>query len=288
MLKYSQTPGIFKLEGSRLGRPYHRLPTMFTGNFDTIESHLANYFLKKHRTNISLKKICCEMDVINKNADLLSSQVGHLAFDIDRSLLLMLLGNFYGLETTLDDENSLEHLPTKTETRLKSRLALDILGIVFNKNISSIPLSVKLDNSTVQTRWAYQLTFSFGENGQSSLRILLDDAHTDYILNLIRHSEHNQEKQRADKKTAAEQKKVLMNEIISTLPLTMNVRIAELPLSVADITAIKPGDILPIAMPDHFPVFIGKSELFNALIVEDKDKLFLSELTSKTSEKSYE
>lgn len=47
MLKYSQTPGIFKLEGNRLGRPYHRLPTMFTGNFDTIESHLGNYFLKK-------------------------------------------------------------------------------------------------------------------------------------------------------------------------------------------------------------------------------------------------
>lgn len=46
MLKYSQTPGIFKLEGNRLGRPYHRLPTMFTGSFDTIESHLGNYFLK--------------------------------------------------------------------------------------------------------------------------------------------------------------------------------------------------------------------------------------------------
>ena len=34
------------------------------------------------------------MDIINKNAELMVSQVGHLAFDIDRSLLLMLLGNF--------------------------------------------------------------------------------------------------------------------------------------------------------------------------------------------------
>ncbi len=46
MLKYSKTPGIFKLEGNRLGRPYHRLPTLFTGNFDVIDSHLGSYFSK--------------------------------------------------------------------------------------------------------------------------------------------------------------------------------------------------------------------------------------------------
>ena len=53
MLKYSKTPGIFKLEGNRLGRPYHRLPTLFTGNFDVIDSHLGSCFLKKHRSNIN-------------------------------------------------------------------------------------------------------------------------------------------------------------------------------------------------------------------------------------------
>lgn len=288
MLKYSQTPGIFKLEGNRLGRPYHRLPTLFTGNFDAIESHLANYFLKKHRTNISLKKICCEMDVINKNADLLVSQVGHLAFDIDRSLLLMLLGHFYGLDTSSADVRTSDTLPTKTEIRLKTRLALDIANVVFDKNTSGIPLTLRHDNSTIQTHWAYQLIFVLGDDEQSSLRILLDDAHTDYILNLIRRSENNQSKQRVDNASSKEKKQSLIGAIINTLPLTMNVKIAELPLSVADLTAIKPGDILPFAMHGQFPVYIGKSELFNALIVEDKDKLYLSELTNKTSEKSYE
>lgn len=94
-------------------------------------------------------------------------------------------------------------------------------------------------------------------------------------------------KKLVDKPHAQARKKTLIKEIINTLPLTMNVKIAEILLNVADLTTIKPGDILPIAMPDTFPVYIGKSELFNALIVEDKDKLFLSELTSKT-EKSYE
>lgn len=282
MLKYSQTPGIFKLEGNRLGRPYHRLPTLFTGNFDTIESHLGNYFLKKHRTNISLTKICCEMDVINKNAELMVSQIGHLAFDIERTLLLMLLSNFYGLESTLADKSPHDDFPTKTESRLKCRLAMDLVSLIFNKNTSGIPLTVKLDSSTIQTRWAYQLSFILGEEKACGFRILLDDAHTDYILNLIRHHDHNLDKQQADKSAARAQKKTLLNEIIHTLPLTMDVKIAELALNVADLTTLKPGDILPVSLPEHFPVYIGKSQLFNALIVEDKDKLFLSGLTNKT------
>ncbi len=151
MLKYSKTPGIFKLEGNRLGRPYHRLPTLFTGNFDVIDSHLGSYFLKKHRSNITLKKIGCEMDIINKNAELMVSQVGHLAFDIDRSLLLMLLGNFYGLESSLEEAKSHNGLPTKTETRLKNRLALDICTLIFNLQTSGIALKLKLDSSTVIT-----------------------------------------------------------------------------------------------------------------------------------------
>lgn len=72
------------------------------------------------------------MDIINKNAELMVSQVGHLAFDIDRSLLLMLLGNFYGLESSLEEAKAHNGLPTKTETRLKNRLALDICTLIFN------------------------------------------------------------------------------------------------------------------------------------------------------------
>ncbi|WP_429868236.1 FliM/FliN family flagellar motor switch protein, partial [Escherichia coli] len=210
MLKYSKTPGIFKLEGNRLGRPYHRLPTLFTGNFDVIDSHLGSYFLKKHRSNITLKKIGCEMDIINKNAELMVSQVGHLAFDIDRSLLLMLLGNFYGLESSLEEAKAHNGLPTKTETRLKNRLALDICTLIFNLQTSGIALKLKLDSSTVITHWAYQLTFTLAGDEESCFRILLDDAHTDFILNLIRHSEHSKPQQVAK----SVNKPALIKEII--------------------------------------------------------------------------
>ncbi|MEJ1658959.1 FliM/FliN family flagellar motor switch protein, partial [Escherichia coli] len=82
-------------------------------------------------------------------------------------------------------------------------------------------------------------------------------------------------------------KPALIKEIIRSLPLTLNVKIAELSMNVADLAQIKAGDILPISLGDTFPVAIGQSELFSALIVEDKDKLFLSELAGK-NENSHE
>lgn len=217
------------------------------------------------------------MDIINKNAELMVSRVGHLAFDIDRSLLLMLLGNFYGLESSLEEAKSHNGFPTKTETRLKNRLALDICTLIFNLQTSGIALKLKLDSSTVITHWAYQLTFTLAGDEESSFRILLDDAHTDFILNLIRHSEHSKPQQVAK----SVNKPALIKEIIRSLPLTLNVKIAELSMNVADLAQIKAGDILPISLGETFPVAIGQSELFSALIVEDKDKLFLSELAGK-------
>ncbi|HDV2909165.1 TPA: FliM/FliN family flagellar motor switch protein, partial [Escherichia coli] len=153
----------------------------------------------------------------------------------------------------------------------------------FNLQTSGIALKLKLDSSTVITHWAYQLTFTLAGDEESSFRILLDDAHTDFILNLIRHSEHSKPQQVAK----SVNKPALIKEIIRSLPLTLNVKIAELSLNVADLTQIKTGDILPISLGETFPVAIGQSELFSALIVEDKDKLFLSELAGK-NENSHE
>lgn len=133
------------------------------------------------------------------------------------------------------------------------------------------------------THWAYQLTFTLAGDEESSFRILLDDAHTDFILNLIRHSEHSKPQQVAK----SVNKPALIKEIIRSLPLTLNVKIAELSMNVADLAQIKAGDILPISLGETFPVAIGQSELFSALIVEDKDKLFLSELAGK-NENSHE
>ncbi|MCS2150680.1 FliM/FliN family flagellar motor switch protein [Scandinavium manionii] len=289
MLKYSQTPGIFKLEGNRLGRPYHRLQTIFVSKFDTLDSRLNNYFLKKHRSYISLKRIDCEMDVSNKTAELFTSEVGQLAFDIDRPLLLTLLGNFYGLEEDLESESSEEHgLPTKTEIRLKNRLASDLLEMIFDKDSSGLALSIAPDNMGVQTQWTYKITFTLDGAEGNCFYIFLDDAHTDFVLNALRQQDIRNSSEQLDTRARKEKKQAVVSEVINTLPLTLTVKIAEISLNVAELTTIKPGDILPIGLPERYSVNIGKAELFSALLVEDKNKLYLSDIAGTKSENSYE
>lgn len=286
MLKYSQLRGAFKLEGNRLGRPYHRLPNMFISKFEIIESRIGAYFLKKHRSSVNLKKISCEMDVHKKNAELLTSSVGHLAFDIDRPLLLKILNNFYGLEESLQENGQGEVLLTKTEIRLRNRLALDICSMLFNDETVGLPLKIKSDSTSVLSQWAYQITFCLNDEGNSNFYILLDNTHTDYILNALRKQEKPQQDE--PQTSQLENQKSIVKQIINTLPLNLTVKISEMGMSVADLTAIKPGDIFPISLPEKFPVFIGQSALFNALIVEEHDKLFISEIVENIPETSYE
>lgn len=285
MQKYSQLRGVFKLEGNRLGRPYHRLPNMFLSKFEIIESRVGNYFLRKHRSNVNLKKISCEMDVHKKNADLLLSTVGSLAFDIDRPLLLTILNNFYGLEEN-EGKGNKDLLLTKTEIRLRNRLALDICGMLFTEETLGLPLKLKSDSSNVLSQWAYQITFSLNDEGNSNFYVLLDNAHTDFILNVLRKKDKT--KQNEPQANRMEQQKNVVKQIINTLPLSLNVKIAEMGMNVTDLTTIKPGNILPISLPDIFPVFIGQSELFNARLVEDNDRLFISDIVENIHEKSYE
>ena len=226
------------------------------------------------------------MDVKNKQADLLASPVGNLAFDIDRPLLLTLLNNFYGLETQLEYADGGERLPTKTEIRLRNRLALDICQMLFSDDTLGLPLPLKADNSTICSQWAWQITFQLDDDGRNNFYLLLDNAHTDYILNMLRKTEKPQHTETAAERQAAQ--KALVRQVIDTLPLCLNVKVAELTLSVADLTTLKAGDIFPVALPDKFPVFIGQSELFKALIVEDHDKLLLSDLRETLAGKSYD
>lgn len=282
MLKFSELNGVFRLEGNRLGRPYHRLPNMFISKFEMFESRVGTYFLKKHRSSVNLKKISCEMDVHKKNADMLMSDIGNLAFDIDRPLLLTILNNFYGLEETIDDNSDAHVLLTKTEVRLRNRLALDICNMILSDDTLGLPLKIKSDSCNVISQWSYQITFSLNDEGSSNFYILLDNAHTDYILNALRKKEKRQHNEpqanRVEKQTS------IVKQIINTLPLSLNVKIAEMGINVADLTTIQPGDIFPISLPEKFPVFIGKSELFNALIVEDHDKLFIAEILENVSD----
>lgn len=285
MLKYSETAGIIRLEGNRLGRPYHRLPDVFNRKFEVIELRLGNWFLKKHRANIQLKNISFKMDVGNKSAELLTSPIGNVGFDIDRSLLLTLLDNFYGMELS-DADVSNDSILTKTEQRLKSRMAVEIITLLFNSESLNLPLPVKPNSNGIQTRWAWQAIFSLSDEVSKTFSLLLDDAHTDHILNMLRkHDKHQaQEGRPHDKALSAE----AVAAAVSTLPLNLKIKVAELSLNVAMLTTLRPGDILPVSLPDAFPIYIGSAQLFTGMIVEEHDRLMLSDIKEIVAEKTYE
>lgn len=286
MLKYSQPAEIANLDSHRLGRPYPRLPSLFKSKFDILESRIGNYFLKKHRSNLTLKKIACAVDIKNKNADLLASNLGYLAFDIDRPLLLTILNNFYGLDSQEGESSHTARQPTKTEARLRIRLALDLCHILFHQETWGLPLKVKADNSTIISQWAYQITFTLGDDKDSGFHILLDNAHTDCFLNMLRQKERPEnDASPLDRKS---RNRAVVSRLIETLPLSLNVKIAALSMDAASLTAIRAGDIFPLTLPDTFPVSIGQSPLFHALIVEENDRLYLSDIIPIIPEKSYE
>lgn len=285
MLKYSETPGVIRLEVNRLGRPYHRLPDVFNSKFDIIDLRLGNWFLKKHRANIQLKSLAFKMDVGNKSAELLTSPIGDVGFDIDRTLLLALLDKFYGMENGVEQGNH-DSLLTKTEQRLKSRMALDIITLLFNPESLNLPLPVKPNSTGIHTRWAWQAIFSLGDEPGNTFSLLLDDAHTDFILNRLRkHDKHQACEGLPREKTASAQ---AISALVNTLGLNLTIKVAELSLNVAMLTSLRPGDILPVSLPGAFPVFIGSSPLFTGSIVEEHDRLMLSDIKEITVEKNYE
>lgn len=90
-------PDIVSLEINKLGRPHHKIPKIVNSYFSIIESEISLYFLKKYRINITLDDIKFQTNCSHKNAKMLTSQMGNIAFDIDRLLLLNILNDYYGL-----------------------------------------------------------------------------------------------------------------------------------------------------------------------------------------------
>lgn len=278
-------PDLVKLDVSKLGRPWHKLPKLMNDNFDILDARLSIYFLKKLRVNAALKTMSFAIDQSYKNAQTLSTPYGNIAFVIDRILLLNILHDYYGLSKDSNHIAPDESLPiTKTEERLKSKLGLELTSLILFKDTFGEDLDIKVDYSTVVSQWSWCITFTLEGYDFGSFTVLLDHHHVDRMLATIRTPETGG--QNPPKSTPLSPKQI--EQLFDNLPLRLNGRLASLNLTVAQIADIKPGDIIPIAMNDHFPIFIGKEQIFEATIAEDRSKLFLCDVYDKTTEKHYE
>lgn len=278
-----KTPELVKLEVSKLGRPWHKLPKIMHDCFDIIDTRLGVYFLKKFRVNIALRNINFAIDQHYKNTQIFSTPYGNIAFDIDRSLLLSILHDYYGINKKEQlSAVDLSVQPTRTEERLKAKLGHDLIRLIINKEIFGEDLEIKNDYSTLITQWSWCITFSLEGYDQGGFTVLLDSPHVDRILALLRGP--NSEEVCKVSAISAEQIERLFND----LPLKLHGCLASLNLTVAQLSEIEPGDIIPISLNESVPVFIGKEQIFTTVIVEERGKLLFSEFYDKAIEKTYE
>jgi len=278
----NQHPDLVKLEVNKLGRPYHKLPKIMNDCFDILDAKLSIYFLKKYRVNVALNKMTFKMDCNYKNAQIFSTPYGNIAFDIDRILLLDILHDYYGLSkdnTRLSPD--LEQPTTKTEERLKTKLAQELTQLIINQETFGESLEIKNDYSTVISQWSYCVTFWLEGYEKGGFSILLDNHHVDKMLSNMRGP--IEETQPRENITPAQ-----IERMFYGLPLKLNGRLASLNLTVSQLLKIEAGDVIPISLNEQLPIFIGKEQMFSAVVAEDRGKLFLSEFNDKTTEMNYE
>lgn len=275
-------PELVKFEVNKLGRPWHKLPKKMNSCFDILDARLSIYFLKKFRVNVALKNMTFAIDQNFKNTQIFTTPYGNIAFDIDRILLLNILHDYYGLSKDSSQIAPDLSLPaTKTEERLKNKLAQELTHLIINKETFGEDLEIKNDYSSVINQWSWCITFELEGYEYGSFTVLLDHFHIDRMLAELRAPEGEGEQNKQPGPAQIER-------MFYNLPLRLQGRLASLNLTVAQLADIEAGDIIPISLNDPLPVFIGKEQIFTAVIAEDRNKLFLSEFNDKTIEKSYE
>lgn len=277
-------PEVTTLDAQKLGRPWHKLPKIINDRFDITDSQLSIYFLKKLRVNVALKNLQFGIDQSFKNTQIFSTQYGYIAISIERPLLLNILYDYYGLRDDGDVEPQVEdEKVTKTEERLKVKIGKELTCLLVDEESFGSKLDIKTDNSVVINNWAWSITYTLAGYEHGTFTLLFDEKHVDHYLAQLRSSAIENGENPPESPTPAQ-----IESMFHCLPLTLNARLANLNLTVAQLSDLKPGDIIPIFINEPVPVFIGKEQIFDAEIAEDRGKLFLSDLSGSTVEKQYE
>jgi flagellar motor switch protein FliM len=253
-------------------------------SFDIFDARLSIYFLKKLRVNVALKSMHFAIDQNYKNTQLFTTPFGSIAFSIERTLLLQILHDYYGLGKESRNKSLDVNQPvTKTEDRLKNKIGLDLTRLLIDEEIFGKDVEIKSDNTTVINQWSWCVTFTLEGYEEGSFTLLFDNAHVDQMLAALRSPEREQ---LASKQTSPTPSQI--ERLFYSMPLKFSGHVSSLNLTVAQLAKIVPGDIIPVTINETIPVYIGKEQIFDAKIAEDRGKLLLCEFNDRTIEKQYE
>lgn len=263
---------LVKLKPHKLGRHYHKVPQFISEAANKYPRLIGDYFLRNFRINLELQGVSVSEQIASEPDCLFRSELGKIGFSISRPLLAEALECYYG-GTTLPSH---EATPISTsEQRMRDRLGRDIAEI-FGRVImagTSLGQLEAHDNAYDQPLWEYLVEFSLTSHLTSttaSLFIYLDNQLADLLTSKMALPGRSQ--------PAGDP---LSN--IKRLPVRLECVLASVQMSLADVLALQPDDILMIRMHERCDVRINQQKLFRGAIFEDDGALCLTSLESVKS-----
>lgn len=263
------TESLTRLKPQKLGRHYHKIPHYIREYSAKHPRIISDYFLRNYRINLELLKVEVHELAPREPDCIYRSPLGKVGFAIDRSLLTEALECYYG-GTCLPSH---EAPPVSTsEQRMRARLGMDVSQL-FARSILAGETFGKLqthDNAYDEAVWEYVAQFHFTSHitgTQASILIYLD---TDLVDELT---------SRLASPAPAQHGGTSLNQI-RELPVRLDCVVASLQMPLAQVLALRPGDILPMRLLERCDVQINQQKLFRGAIFEDDGSLFLTSLES--------
>lgn len=275
-------PEMVKIDTRKLGRPWHKLPGLMNDKFDVIDAQISIYFIKKLRSNAALKKMCFDNDLTCKNTQVYVTPFGHVAFDIDRRLMLDILQSYYGIsQGSVNRPKDILQPISRTEERLKDTIGRDIIQRLIGNILFAQELELKHDNTVIMHQWAWSVTFFLDTTENGSFTLYFDQAHIDKMLATLRVTARENTSLSNPLNTGQ------VEYLFNSLPLTLNACLASVNLTVAQLAAIKTGDIIPVHLNSPVPINVADRKIYEAAIGEDQGKLFLYDINDGSTEKHH-
>lgn len=260
---------LIRLKPHKLGRHYHKVPEYIVEVANKYPRLVSDHFLRHFRTHLEQKSVTVSETIVDQPDCVFRSAPGRLGISIARPLLSHVLECYYGGVGVPGDEVS----PiSASEQRIRERLGRDIAGIFGRALLKGTDLEAlePYDNAYDLPEWDYQVSFVFENHvsaSSSTICLYLDHKIADLLISKM-----------AAPRTPHRTSDPMAN--MKRLPVRMDCIIASLEMSLAEVLALQPDDIVMIRMPERCDVHIAQQKLFRGAIFENDGALCLTSLES--------
>lgn len=259
---------LTRLKPHKLGRHYHKVPEHIVEVANKYPRLICDYFLRYFRTHLTQRTVTVGETIDSPPDCVFRSPLGRVGFSIARPLLTEVLEGYYGGVGMFSDETA----PiSSSEQRIRERLGRDVAAIFGRALLKGTDLGSlePHENAYDLPEWDYQIHFAF-EDRTSFLRLYLDHQIGDLLTSKM-----------AATATSAQAADPL--ESIKRLPVRMDCIIASLEMSLGEVLALQPGDIMMIRMQERCDVRIAQQRFFRGAVFEQDGALCLTSLESVKS-----